>query len=232
MFLMVLTASAFTQSSNWEFGIGLRPFTMKESPYSFIFKKYLSNKTALRLGVSANYDTHNEDIRYIHPYDSLYSFRYEYNQQFRNLTLTSFFGLQYGKRNNNFYFYSATDVSIKYKRNSSNFSSNGIFYPGIIKLRPNDYFKVADVKNNTTITLGGNQILGCQYFVTQNISLSIESGLYISLDNINREETFQYVKSDNLSNVGFGTLTYADLRKWNFQMSVGALGMFSFLYHF
>ncbi len=178
VFLLILaTTHVKSQYQKWEFGVGLRPLTLKEEPYSLMMKRFLSKGVALRFGLSAMYsekETNHSGYHFDHG-DSNYEFTYEYKLVDKNLYTTAFAGIQYGKRKHDFYWYGATDFSFKYKSENS-------FVPSILyrtnNVRVGDFLQIENYHQDKTIVLSVRQSVGIQYHINNRISVVLEGGAF------------------------------------------------------
>ena len=237
--LMFITTFSFSQNNNWEIGISLRPLTLKEDPYSFIVKKFISRNNALRFGASFMYKQKNDYSEYIHPYNIQDSFDYKhfYMRTDKELNATCFVGIQYGKRKNNFYWYGASDFSFRYTANVTDipsFSAGGIGPKGI---RPGDFFTVAAFDNEKMFGLGIHQSIGIQYFINNNVSVAIEGGLFFERYYL-RRYSYQWFATTELSTppdiygLVLGRHYYPLKELWLYNLSVSPISNLTFIYQF
>ncbi len=243
LFLLCFTSALFAQDRNWEIGIGVRPLHLKEDPYSFIAKKFLSRNTALRFGASFYYNQKNNYVEYIHPYTNqdIFGYQHFYTQTDKKLNATCFLGFQYGKRNNRFYSYGATDVSLRYKMVDTDipsFSFNVASQsPGYINIKPGDFFTVASFSKDKVIGFTVHQSFGIQFSINTTMSLALEGGL--SLERYySRRYSFQYYATTELTTstspdiYGFvsGTQFYPLKKTWLYDFNISPLTFLIFIY--
>jgi hypothetical protein len=235
LFCMLFTSTLFSQDHNWEIGVGLRPLTWNEDPYSFIAKKYLSRNTALRFGASFLYKQKDDYTEYIHPYpEDSFSYRSFYTRTDKKLNASAFIGFQYGKKKNTFYWYGATDFSARFNKNTP--IVNGIygdFRPFINGIRPGDLFIYGPFFKDKILGVGIRQNFGIQYFINTNISVSIEGGACFERYYLRRSGFMQYtmasLKSDALHT---GVQFYQPKELWQYDFHVSLLSFLIFFYHF
>jgi hypothetical protein len=192
VFLIFTTTLSFSQNSKWEFGVGLRPLTLKEEPYSLMVKRFLSRGVAVRFGVCALYsekETKQIDRSFFSSNPD-YLFRFEYSKIDRNLYTTAFLGLQYGKKNNNFYWYGATDLSLKYKSEIADLTEDTKLQQR--NLNSGDYFSFENSHSKTTV-FGIRQSFGIQYYINSTISVALEGGAYFERLFLKRATCYYYV---------------------------------------
>ena len=232
--LIFITTFSFSQNNNWEIGIGLRPLTLKEEPYSFIVKKFISRNNAIRIGASIIYKQKDEKIDYYHPYENPFHLEYNYTRIDKNLNTSFFIGLQYGKRKNSFYWYCATDLLLKYRTEFVDVPSisnrNG-------NIRPGDFFNVISYSKNKIFGFGLEQTIGVQYFINSDISISIEGGLNFRRNLSRRYDYTIYFSRDSKddptiigSSIGFISTPLKE--RWSYELNASPLTSLIFIYHF
>lgn len=241
VFLIFITTLTFSQNSQWEFGVGLRPLTLKEEPYSLILKRHLSRHTALRFGASVIFTKQNEkyanDVLFA---DTPYMFRYDYELIDRKFFGTAFIGFQYGKRKNNFYWYGATDFSFKYKIDGKRFPNEDyITWGGDITpiLRPGELIEWTNFDDIKTISYGVRQSFGFQYFVNQSVSVSLEASIFYEINSVKRTNFYGYVCRPVDIPPSIPAICYSGgegLKYYNdtYLLGISPLTFLSFNYHF
>jgi hypothetical protein len=194
VFLISTTTLTFSQNSQWEFGVGLRPLTLKEEPYSLILKRHLSRHTALRFGASVIFTKQNEKYAFETPFaDTPYVFRYNYELVDRKFFGTAFIGFQYGKRKNNLYWYGATDFSFKYKIDGKYFPEGNASVQLYSATFPTSELIIwSNTTDLKTINYGIRQSFGLQYFINQSISISLEAGIFYEINQSTGENYVRY----------------------------------------
>jgi hypothetical protein len=242
VFLIFTTTLSFSQNSQWEFGVGLRPLTLKEEPYSLILKRHLSRNTAIRFGASVIFIKQNERYaKYFSFADTGYMFRYDYELIDRKFFGTAFIGFQYGKRKNNFYWYGATDFSFKYKIDGKRFSNEDYIVPSDEKISPRvppgQLIVWADFDDIKKITYGIRQSFGLQYFVNQSVSVSLEASVFYEVNTINRQNYYAHVFRPvdippTTPAFGYGGGKGFLFNYDTYLLSVSPLTFLSFNYHF
>lgn len=239
LFCFLFTSILFSQDNKWEIGVGLRPLTFNEDPYSFIAKKFLSRNTALRFGASFIYKQKNDYTEYIHPYvEDSFSYKSSFTRIDKKLSATAFIGLQYGKKKNGFYWYGATDLSIGYNQNTP--VINGIihdFRPLINGIRPGDSFIYGPFFKNNILELGIRQNIGIQYFINSRISISIEGGCVFKRYYSRRNGFMFFITTvfDNKTNtysMPSGVQYYPSKAVWQYDFNVSPLSFIILNYHF
>ena len=231
--LMFITTFSFSQNNNWEIGIGLRPLTLKEYPYSIIVKKYLSSRSALRLGISAVYNQKDERHTYTRGANTDdYYVDYEYDRVDKNLYTSSFIGIQYGKRKNDFYCYAATDFSFNYKLEKGNLP-NGILYRSH-KLSLGEYIETARFSKKNKFEYGLKQSVGIQYVISPSFSVSLESGIYYQVNRTKRKDySYSLYRSEiPLDVVGVISASETPVKELSHQLGFSILSFLIFNYHF
>jgi hypothetical protein len=237
IFLMYITASTFSQSSKWEFGIGLRPLTMKEEPYSFIFKRVISRSIALRMGVSFKYGQNSQNIFYssTNPTNRLI---YDYIEINKNMYANGFLGFQYSiklKKFENLYIYGATDIQLGFKTENSNIGGDGLIHYGdVVKLLPNQYVETGYLRNHKTTKLGLRQSIGVIFFINSSFSISIEGGMLYEYRRLVKDGDVTFIiGSDGLNpNPIIGSIRDFLHKDWNYTLLSSPLTLLSFNYHF
>lgn len=238
LFCFLFTSTLFSQDNKWEIGVGLRPLTFNEDPYSFIAKKFLSRNTALRFGASFIYKQKNDYTEYIHPYvEDSFRYGHYYMQTDKNLNATSFIGFQYGKKKNGFYWYFATDFSLRYTQKRTDipvFNAGGYEGKGI---KPGDFFTIASFSNEKIFGLSFNQNIGIQYFINSKISIAIEGGLFWERYYLRRFSYMWYATTElttppNTYGSVSGRLFYPLKELWQYNFKVSPLSFLTFIYQF
>ena len=230
LFLIVFTPFLFSQNSNHEIGIGLRPLTIKEEPYNFTYKKYISNKVALRTGIGFVFHQDKQDIFYIHPNAIDIRLMYEYGQINKYLSANCFVGVQYGKKIRNTFLYLASDLVFGYGIDKIELP-NGIKYTET-QLLPNQYFLNTVLKDNKTFTLGFRQSIGIQYFITPAFSLLLEGGITYNFQKLMLSGGSYFTRSDSAAKSYVGYTYELDRSIWNYIFSVSPLTFLSLNHHF
>jgi hypothetical protein len=244
VFLIFTTTLSFSQNSQWEFGVGLRPLTLKDEPYSLILKRHLSRHTALRFGASVIFTKQNE--RYaddVHFADTPYMFRYDYELIDRKFFGTAFIGFQYGKRKNNFYWYGATDFSFKYKIDGKRFPNEDYIIWGSDSRAPQPILRLGELIEWTnfddvkTISYGIRQSFGFQYFVNQSVSVSLEASIFYEINSVKRTNFLGYVFRPvdiplSIPAIGYGAGEGLSYRYDTYLLGISPLTFLSFNYHF
>jgi hypothetical protein len=234
VFLIFITTFSFSQNSKWEFGVGLRPLTLSEDPYSLILRKFISQNAAVRLGVSFIYKEKNDFVEYIHPYISdSFSYKHFYDRKDKNLHTALTVGIQYGKRKNGFYWYGATDISLRYDAVTPEIP---VFNAGNI-IKSGDFFTVASFAEEKTFGLGVRQSLGLQYYINSSISMSIEGGLFLERYYLKRYKFLYYATTEidtatNIKGLVSGRQYYPLEELWLYNFNVSPLTILTFNYHF
>jgi hypothetical protein len=237
IFLIFFTATCYAQKGNWELGVGIRPSTLKENPYSLMLKKYMSDKTAIRLGMSTIYDAKNKEISFGYSFlDSLnHSYSYNYVKKDKNFFANVFIGFQYGKKIKSTYFYGATDFSTAYKWEKSDpfpipYNSKPL------NMRPEQQVQIATIKNNKTWEFGIRQSFGFNCYITSTVSLSIEGGFVFNLNRANNfEQCLSYSTFDQngLDRFSYGgSCTTDKIITWNREFNVSPLSLIILNYQF
>lgn len=237
--LIFFTASAFSQSNKWEFGVGLRPLTMKEDPYSFILKKYLSNKVAFRLGASFIYNKNSQNI-YYQSVNPTYSLSYHYIRINKNMYINSFVGLQYGKKLKkltSIFLYGATDILGSYTTENGYLGGDGFVHYGNtvkVKLLPNQIIETAFFPSLKTIKFSIRQSIGIQYFITSSYSISIEGGVFYEFKKVIKDGDITFlIGSDGINpNPYIGGSRDFPNKYWDYSLSISPLSVLAFNYHF
>jgi hypothetical protein len=239
VFLIFNTTLSYSQNSQWEFGVGLRPLTLKEEPYSLILKRHLSRHTALRFGASVIFTKQNEKYANDVPFaDTPYVFRYNYELVDRKFFGTAFIGFQYGKRKNNLYWYGATDFSFKYKIDGKYFPKEEFYVSDRSPILPSGGLVVwADFDDTKTINYGVRQSFGLQYFINQNVSVSIESSVFYEINSTKRKNYQHYFCRTSDVPITIPSICYSGGERLStdddtFFMGISPLTFLSFNYHF
>ncbi len=236
LFPLFFASALFAQDRNWEIGIGVRPLQLKEDPYSFVAKKYLLRSTALRFGASFYYNQKNNYVEYIHPYtEDIFIYEHFYTQTDKKLNATCFLGFQYGKRNNRFYSYGATDVSLRYKATNTDIPVFSAGSHSGKSIRPNDFFTVASFSNDKVIGFTVHQSFGLQFSINANMSLAVEGGLSLERYYLDRYNFRYYATTvlDTASNdYAFvsGRQFYPLRKKWLYDFNTSLLTFLIFIY--
>jgi hypothetical protein len=235
VFLIFTTTLSFSQNSKWEFGVGLRPLTLKEEPYSLMVKRFLSRGVAVRFGFGALYsekESHHSDYHY-NSFVEDYIFNYEYTQIDKNLYTSAFLGIQYGKRKNNFYWYGATDFSFRYTAEIAS-SPNGITVK-YQNLQPGDYLKIPNQLQDKNSVIGIRQNIGIQYYFNTNVSVSLEGGIYFEQKLLKRLQCSGYSGRPVLFDRFVFAYNCPDGLEESYQfnqLGISPLSMLTFYYHF
>ena len=242
LLLIFITTFSFSQNSKWEFGVGLRPLTLKDDPYSIIFKKEISRNNKLRLGFSFLYaegdEKYNYDRRYVHP-DTLYGLKYNYTLIDKNLQANCFVGVQYGKHKNNFFWGGATDILLGYHKFGKSMKDESLFYERQ-RPKPGEYITIAHYTDNSVFSYGIRQSLIVQYEFSQRISISFEASVFYK---INCNTFFEYdwglVVFENLPppytslKTGWGGATGTiPTKATTYNLGFSPISLLSFNYHF
>lgn len=240
--LMFITTISFSQNSKWEFGVGLRPLTLKDDPYSIIFKREISRNNKLRLGFSFLYaqgdEKYNYDRRYVY-LDTMYSLKYKYTLIDKNLQANCFVGVQYGKHKNNFFWGGATDILLGFHKFGKSMSDGSLIYEKQ-RPKPGEYITIAHYTDNAVFSYGVRQSLVFQYEFSQRISISFEASVFY---NINNNTLFEYdwglVKAEkvlppdtSIESFWSGVTSNIPTKVTSYNLGFSPLSLLSFNYHF
>ncbi len=232
IFTFLMTVSLLSQNSKkWEIGIGLHPLTLKETPYSFIAKKYISRSVSLRMGLSVIYNQDTKSILYNSPNlkNRLY---YDYLQLNKNMYVQCFAGFQYGKKVKSIYLYSATDIFGGYRMEKS-IIPNGINYYNDYQLVPNQFIETAFLPNRKILRYGVAQNLGIQYFINSNYSISVEGGVIYERHRLRSNDNKFAIQSDENASISYSYGFLEDKSNfWNYSIKLSPLTFLTINYLF
>jgi hypothetical protein len=225
LFVITFTVSSFAQIGKWEVGVGLRPLNLKDEPYNFILKKYLSSRIALRFGAGVLYNEKSSAHHYFHLYlDSIHVFEYEYKQIDKNLYSSSFLGIQYGQKfdgsfakKNSFFLYGTTDFIFKYQMEKTELP-DGVHFSDQ-RLKQNDFFLVANYGQTRGLTFGIRQGIGFQFFLSNTFSLSIEGSFQYTTSKLTTSENYIAIGRPDYIIVGFANVPPRKDQVYQFNMS-------------
>jgi len=234
--LLNLLSIAQYSTNNWEAGINLVPLTDKEAVYSLIFKRHLSKKNAIRFGVGGRYHTSkDEDYRLLSDQVSSFgSFKisYEYELERKNYQVNSFLGLQYAKGTKKLSLYGATDLVFNYEFEEID-APKGVKY-FTIDIPTSSYYVTLQLYKKKRIKYNLRQLLGIQYYVNNQFSISLEGGLTYSFNQSLFKQEYHFVNSFNLipPNNSIGSSIAPWKKDWNTSLNVNLISLIIINYHF
>ena len=234
--LIFITTFSFSQNSKWEFGVGLRPFQMENEPYNLILKYQLSRYFALRTGVCFLYSKKNEDEFFIEPkIQHPDRFFYSFSRTDQKTIFTGFLGIQYGKKSNNFFWYGATEIVFRYRKDTPELLTSLVGATGNVNEPLGPYYST--ILNDDKIKgYGMRQSFGIQYYINRYVSVSIEAGLYYEKYNLLRLRSVLYsgIWYDKQQQLGLnaGGQSYESQNMNLYNFIVSPLSALSLFYHF
>lgn len=235
-FIFISTA----QNKGWEIGVGIRPTTLQDDPYTIFIKRHFENRFTLRTGFSLSYISKKEQKYYFYPdyvVDTFYRYGHNITQKENNVNASLMLGVEYnilirrrGKIFNNLYSYGETGYRYNYKVKPFPFV---VFDPNI-KIRPGDIMSTSDFgkwkMGNRVFRVG----LGLKSILIGNLSFNVESSLEYTLINtlIQRERIIRLPNKDDPSSPLYGVTTFAHQKDKENRLSLNFLSMISIHYSF
>ncbi len=232
-FIFLFLGNTQAQQHQWEVGIGLRPSTLEENPFSIIAKKNMWKGIAFRFGVGGLFKRGNELVFEKYPYlpastPEEYNSRfpngagYEYEQVNTKFSLSSFLGVQYGKRKGNLYFYGATDLSFSYQWLEEAVDEVR-FNP--TRTEEETYLFVTEGFERVD-KFSIHQSIGIQYFVLSNVSVSLEGGGFYSYNFVNTD------RRSFITDQGWSGAPSTNQNEQTYEFGFSLLNILSINYHF